>query len=171
MKAEVLLSLLDPLNEKPHDQAHQRCFHRANNQALAPTDAQCIVDAPAVLNDGVAHGVFLTVAKHVDADHGGKPVAQLTKHHAQHHRVSEQGFVGEELHRMITPNIGFFLPLLDTSVARKNACTVTGESKLSRILLPLGAWQHKPTLASRGPPKLARRSTHRRPCCSPAPTV
>ena len=94
-EAEMLLSMIDShLDEEPHDKADQGCFdQRKQPCAFTPIKSKALVDAPTKLDHGVADGVLFTVPKHVDAHHGCKPIAELPKHHAEHHRVSEQGFV------------------------------------------------------------------------------
>lgn len=101
-QSEMLLALLDAhLHKEPDDEADQSALdQREQPGTFTPIDAQGIVDAATELNNAVAHGVFFSVAKHVDPHHGGKSVAQLAKDHAQDHRVSQKGFVGQEFNRM-----------------------------------------------------------------------
>ena len=92
---------------------------------------------PPKLNHSIAHRVLLPVAKHIDAHHGGKAVTQLPKHHPQHHRVSQKGFVGQEFDGVVGPFGLFIFPLFDADSCGKDACTVPGEAKLLSILLPI----------------------------------
>ena len=119
----MLLSVLDShLDEEPHDKADQGCFNqRKQPRTFAPIKSKALVDASTKLNHSVADGVLFTVPKHVDAHHGCKPIAELPKHHAEHHRVSEQGFVGEEFNGMVGPLLGLVFPLFDANMRREDA--------------------------------------------------
>ena len=131
----MLLPLFNPhLDKEPHDQTNQQRFHQSKQPgSFSPGDAKGVIDAPSVLNDGVADRMFLTVAKHVNANHGGETVAQLPKDHPQHHGVGKKRFVGQEFHGVIGPVFGLFFPLLDAHMARQYAGYVACELSLIHI--------------------------------------
>ena len=134
----MLLPLFNPhLNKEPDDQTHEGGFDQGKQPGpFSPSDAQGIVDGATVLNHSVAHRMFFSVAKHVDANHGGEPIAQLPKDHAQHHGVGKQRSVGQEFHWMVCPLIRFIFPLLDADMPGQYAGGIARQLQLPGIFLP-----------------------------------
>ena len=85
----MLLPLFNPhLDKEPNDQSHEGGLDQGKQPgSFSPSDAESVVDGATVLDHGVAHRMFFSVAKHVDANHGGETIAQLSKDHPEHHGV------------------------------------------------------------------------------------
>ena len=94
-ETEVLLPLFNPhLDEQPDDEADQQGLHQRKQPcSFTPINAEGFVESTTELDDGIANRVLFTVAKHVNAHHGRKTVAQLPEDHPKDHGVGEQGFV------------------------------------------------------------------------------
>ena len=91
----MLLPLFNPhLDKEPNDHTYKNRLDQSKQPgAFSPADAQGIVDGATVLNHSVAHRVFFSVSKHVDANHGGETIAQLPEDHPEHHGVGKERFV------------------------------------------------------------------------------